>query len=995
MYQPKCSGRVITARNRNSGSFRSEKPVMAQDLGPVSDPLKVLIEALKAWLSPGTTTIVAGVVVVLVLFKYFGLGKQIAALYRWLTTRTDKRRAARRARFADHVESQMRRLGEKEEWRDHRYAELEAELEITGRQRLRFLRRTPMNSLKRVQSLSRALEECEDRIVLLEGEPGAGKSVAMRHLTQRMAGRAMRRASEHSVIPIYVNLKTFTPPGVPTAEDVRAFVIASINAVRDRDVERFLEEEFDRGMRDGTWLFLFDSFDEIPEILSATSANRAIEAYADAVHAFLHAMNRCRGIVASREFRGPGRAAWPTFRVVPLSEQRKRLLVRKAELDRAVEDQLLGELPNAEVSVQQMSGNPLFLGLLCEHMRQGNDFPTNVHAVLETYIGHRLARDAERVRGHFGVGSDDVRKVAEELAFLIASRQSLGLDVPKVQAVALLAESLGTPSPDISRTLDALIYTKIARTGDDEGSVTFSHRRLQEYFATCVVIREPDRVPVRVLLTSGRWRETTVTILQTQRADHAARLLEDAVRLLPEEIPGATDRGYDWPPGLLYLLGILAEGGSPTLFAMHPEIARRVGPVLEKAWDDGRLFDAKWVLEVCSVAEADICRELLAEGFASSSEWLRQESFRQIRKVSGYADALQEEIRLMLVDLSVGGKLRTERRAVLAQLKRLPNPATFERVLRLLLLAPYLHLAAVLLISVILHQITPYNWTFALLFFVVGAQYFVLARFRTCSRSRITARVREISSMLRERELLVLLTCPIVVYAVILGSTLIDLWQSGDVVSVIAVIALVVLTLCIPHLMFTIAKYGLMGALEACWQELRSVLWQQVLGFVTGSTAVLVLALYLGSESWLSRVAGPALTGLAITLVIIVVVWTAIAVIVRSEQHHQLKLFCGRLDQGDLSLTTLRDHLLRVRTSHAAHATFAELHRRETRWPDDVIAFLHLLAEAIETWEPKSFAALGLPQKTQRREWLRSSEVHDQLSIFLGAQRRKAEATPR
>ncbi len=638
---------------------------MAQDLGPVSDPLKMLIEALKAFLSPGTTTLVAGAVVVLVLFKYFGVGKQIVALCRWLTTRTDKRRVGRRARFADHIESQMRWLGHKEEWRDHRYAELEAELEITGRQRVWFLRRTPLNSLKRVPSLSKALEECEDRIVLLEGEPGAGKSVAMRHLTQRMAAKAMRRPSEHSVIPIYVNLKTFEPAGVPTAADLRTFVIGTVNAARDRDIEQFLEEEFDRGMQEGTWLFLFDSFDEIPEILSATSANEAIEAYAGAVHDFLHGMKACRGVVASREFRGPGRASWPTFRVVPLSEQRKRLLIEKSDLPRAIEHQLLVELPNAEVSVQQMSGNPLFLGLLCEHMRQGNDFPTNVHAVLETYIGHRLVRDTEFLRGNFDVSSEDVRVVAEELAFLIASRQSLGLDVPKAQAVRLLVESLRLPSAHLARSLDALIYTKIARTGDDEGSVTFSHRRLQEYFATCVVIKEPDRVSARTLLTSGRWRETAVTILQTQRADHAASLMEEAVRLLPSEVPGMTGRGYDWPPGLLYLLGILAEGGASV---------PKVDLLLEEAWDEGVLLDRKAVLEVCSVADPETCRQLLAQGFASRSEWLRQEAFQQMRRVPKLAPKLEDQIRQMLLDRSVGGKLRRERRAVRAQLRRLPKP---------------------------------------------------------------------------------------------------------------------------------------------------------------------------------------------------------------------------------------------------------------------------------------------------------------------------------
>lgn len=952
---------------------------MAQDLGPVSDPLKVLIEALKAWLSPGTTTIVAGVLVVLVLFKYFGLGKQIAALYRWLTTRTDKRRAARRARFADHVESQMRRLGEKEEWRDHRYAELEAELEITGRQRLRFLRRTPMSSLKRVPSLSKALEECEDRIVLLEGEPGAGKSVAMRHLTQRMAGKAMRRASEHSVIPIYVNLKTFTPPGVPTAEDVRAFVIASINAVRDRDVERFLEEEFDRGMRDGTWLFLFDSFDEIPEILSATSANRAIEAYADAVHAFLHAMNACRGVVASREFRGPGRAAWPTFRVVPLSEQRKRLLVQKAELDRAVEDQLLGELPNAEVSVQQMSGNPLFLGLLCEHMRQGNDFPTNVHAVLETYIGHRLARDAERVRGHFGVGSDDVREVAEELAFLIASRQSLGLNVPKVQAVALLAESLRTPPPDIARTLDALIYTKIARTGDDEGSVTFSHRRLQEYFATCVVIREPGRVPVRALLTSGRWRETAVTILQTQRADQSARLLEEAARLLPQEVPGTTGHGFDWPPGLLYLLGILAEGG-----ASMPQ----AGALLKKAWEEGRRFDRKWVLEVCSVVDPETCRELLAGGFASDSEWLRQESFQQVRKVPQLAVRLQVEIRQMLIDLTVGGALRRQRRAVRAQLRRMPDPAGLERAMRLLLAVPYVHAAATLLVVVSLRNVEkPWApaWLFNVVFFVLAMQLVSLAKTEFCRSSALVARYRRFIPSLNSRELDAVLTLPFFGWILLVSQLAI---VNGPHVGV-EVLPLILF----PFVVLSAAKHGV-GGMFALWSKRvrsASVALTAILG-IFGGLAVGIGYLLVKTGAPTSGTMEVILLRSAALAGVAVLAWGVFVAVLRREQRALLACFRGVLDRGELSVEVLRAHLLAIRTSYAAHATFVELHQREVRWPDEVVEHLHQLAKALEA---RAYTSEVLPPNAKRNEWVRSSEVLDQLSIFLGAQRRKAEPTPR
>src|SRR5437773_2542369 len=41
----------------------------------------------------------------------------------------ERRRATRRRRFADHIESELRRLNNLEEWRDYRFTELEAEVE--------------------------------------------------------------------------------------------------------------------------------------------------------------------------------------------------------------------------------------------------------------------------------------------------------------------------------------------------------------------------------------------------------------------------------------------------------------------------------------------------------------------------------------------------------------------------------------------------------------------------------------------------------------------------------------------------------------------------------------------------------------------------------------------------------------------------------------------------------------------------------------------------
>ncbi|WP_433267073.1 NACHT domain-containing protein [Actinosynnema sp. CS-041913] len=599
-----------------------------------------------------------------------------ARLFFRLIDRGDRRRARRRALFADHVESGLRRLAEREEWRDSRYAELEAELEVFTPARFLPFRRVA-RGLRRVPSLSEALRRSDERVLLLEGDPGAGKSVALRHLAQRMAAEAMRGPTERGTIPVYVDLKTFAPTHPPTSEDVREFVFASLNRARDRDVEQFLSEEFPRGLEQGTWLFLFDSFDEIPAVLGAADADEAIVAYADAIHAFLHASTRCRGVVASREFRGPGRAAWPMLRIVPLTERRKHDLIQRVDLPLSVERMLVYGLADADEAVRQLSDSPLFLSLLCEYARETGALPPNAHVVLESYVDHRLRRD---VRPDGDVGPSVVREVAEELAFTMAVS---GLSVVRSEAVDVIAARLGRPAADVRRAVDALVYTKLARAED--GRLTFAHRRMQEYFATCAVLRRPDRVDSRTLLTDGRWREVAVTLFQTQEPTRHAGLLAEAAALLPER------SRQRWPPGVLYLLRLLADGlGRP-----GHGIAERVGDLLRVAWLDGVRYDRKWALEVVAAADRDTAAWLLKFGFASESEWLRQEAYRQVRRVPDVAGELAGQVRQTLLDLSVGGRLRRDFRSTLSRLGRLPNAGDFVPHLWRLRLAPYVHLLGV------------------------------------------------------------------------------------------------------------------------------------------------------------------------------------------------------------------------------------------------------------------------------------------------------------
>jgi hypothetical protein len=633
-----------------------------------------------------------------------------------------QRRSDKRRRFADHVESELRRLNNLEAWSDYRFAELEAEVDAEGRKRLfgvfpSFYRTS--NTLRRERSLSKALATSDERLVIVEGDPGSGKSVALRHVATMLATRAMKSRSSASVIPIYVNLKEIERRPNETIDRnlIASFVLKVLNRVNDRDIEEFLDEEFDPGLKDGTWFFLFDSFDEIPEILSSTEADKTVRQYATAISDFLHGLNQCRGIIASRFFHGPRQFGWPRFSILPLSSSRRTELVRKANLKPDIEMNLLGQLETAAQEVRMMASNPMFLGLLCEHMRSGFEFPENSHSVFETYVSSRLNRDQERLHKRFELEPPELRATAEAVAFCMAADSGLGLS-PSRQDIAKSAQKLQIKLDHrFNKILDALTYLKLARaetstTTTQSDQFTFAHRRFQEYFSTAVVLREPHRVTPRQLLLDARWRETAVVLFQTQSAEALSPLIREAEQLIhsfveevieanPENPPAADDKQtavplehenpsmrFQWPQHALHVMGLLQEGFTRRLNALPPEMRANVGTILTIASAAGTTVDKKWALDVSGIAQVSVLTELLRQAFRNPSQVVKDSAYRQVAKLSDIPADITYSIRSTLSRMALIGRLRKEKTATHAHLSRLDRARDYLAALRLLIWLP-------------------------------------------------------------------------------------------------------------------------------------------------------------------------------------------------------------------------------------------------------------------------------------------------------------------
>jgi hypothetical protein len=610
--------------------------------------------------------------------------------------RREQKAAARSRRlFAEHLAREINTTNSAENWRDAEFAELEAEVEAEGALRSW----TPWklrHGIRRERSLSVALQRSAERLVLVEGDPGAGKSVALRHIALEVATRAARSQRLHSVLPVYVNLKSLRRDGATPIDRalIRSCVVKCMNRINDRFVDEFLNANFDEGIVRGTWLFLFDSFDEIPDVLSSTESDDTVALYSAAISDFLGGMNACRGVMASRFYRGPAAQGWRKFRVMELTPKRQRTLVSKALIVKPrLADQLMTDVASAPDDVQAMARNPMLLGLLCEHVRLGNPFPGNVFDVFSKYISHRLARDEARVKERYQIDHSTTQTLAEQIAFSMTADQQIGLNPTRSELLsALQRQGFRHSKALVIRALDAMEYMKLGRQemgalSTRDPQFTFAHRRFQEYFATSVVISDPSRIQPRALLQDARWRETAVVICQTAQPSDLDPLFAEVMGILEEAqqyiaklahvSPQASSHNsaspFAWPKGILHVLGILQDGFSARIQLVPQDLRIRAGQIVTVGFRQGDLLDQKYALSNAGMSPEPDLLELLRSGLGLSSQMINDVIFRQVARLSNLPEDILRALRLGLLRICMSGQLWRNRGSVRAFVRRVPN----------------------------------------------------------------------------------------------------------------------------------------------------------------------------------------------------------------------------------------------------------------------------------------------------------------------------------
>lgn len=604
----------------------------------------------------------------------------------------------RRLQFCKVLESDLTSLAKAENWNDQWFTDLEAEVEIEGRYHSGYwnrLLKKEERGLRRINSLMEAIESSDEQFLLLVGDPGSGKSVALRHLAHQLSGRSSKSRRKNTIIPLYINLKEFppAPPGGPTVDFVKTFVLDNIRR-GDADTAAYVSEHWNEYKENGAWFFFFDSFDEIPAVLHAASGTAVIQQHAVALRQFLEGMSNCRGVVASREFKGPQNLTWRKIRILSLNAERQEHLISKSFLPEEQKNLIRSHLTD---NSSKLLRNPLFLTLLCRYVKEENRCPANDHDLICRHIERLAKRDTEYLKRHYQINSDTLLTGAIKLAVCLAESESMSL-APTRDEIAVAMQNANQSIDNIDNLLSALIDVKIARCDVKEARegdrrVTFSHRRFQETLYVQHITSRPERLDADQWLQNAKWREYTVTLLQTQPVDRITGILEQAkLQLIEMEIAdtgtfisrsyGGKLRYFEWKGNRIAdLILLLQDGLSGRRHDIPIGLSAAVESILLARWQHGDVLDKIKVLQVGSLMRNATLLQLIPEAISLGPDYLKDSAYQLCRYPEKINEKLSKWIRTQLAQKMILAHQNCEAYRLRAWASRLPPAVGADHVL--------------------------------------------------------------------------------------------------------------------------------------------------------------------------------------------------------------------------------------------------------------------------------------------------------------------------
>ena len=521
-------------------------------------------------------------------------------------------------------------------WSPEYYTELQAEVEV--------LSASGVTSRRKIVHLQEAIKkDRKSRSFLILGVPGSGKSVALRKLARDM----LLEATRTNRVPIYINLREWIPVGPSNGgrtkfdlHDLEEFVVENVKRRGDVFTEEFVDLYFRSLWRSGRLFFIFDSFDEISELLDADENSDIIDSLSNVISRFISTHPASRGVLSSRVFRRPTQSflAQKVLEIRPLSESSiSEALSRFPQFDSRLRLSLFRD----RLDLIPLARNPFIMALLGAWVKVNKELPTSQAQIYEGYIKNRLSACASRLK-IANVSIEEVMDVSTEVAWFVFSSSTFGIEAP----VKVISEHFN--SRKVDAILEILDYARIARvTPGDDKSFAFVHRRFLEYFVTVRLLSNPNEVPVSHIPTDSRGRDALVLYAQLCEEIEAKRLADLCWREIQDNFdsPGLRLRAIHC---LRFLIDAFCSRRS-VILPFEDELSKFV---MEHVSKGESLILAKICLETTGLLSESKAAPILTVAIVGSDSWLQETAFRSCRHLPKMEESLEGSISDYVLNIS-------------------------------------------------------------------------------------------------------------------------------------------------------------------------------------------------------------------------------------------------------------------------------------------------------------------------------------------------------
>lgn len=582
----------------------------------------------------------------------------------------------------DSLSEDLRSIDIRTNWSTKYFTPLDAEVEV----------KTTKGKQKRITDLLKAINKSRDELLLVLGDPGAGKSVSLRKLCQDLSSECLKNRT----IPIYINLREWVieekwdEKNPPSVEQLYNFILENIKS-RDILLSKFFHRYYDKLYQRGRLYFVFDSFDEIPAVLDENENSALIHQLSEVIYKFLKGATRSgktKGILSSRFFRRPTKE-FHTNTILEIRPFNEHKILQTLRRSRHISEHIIYKLFKERPELEAVAKNPFSATLISEYVENNRDkLPQNQYEMYSDYIRKTLESCSERIKKN-NLSIDIIIRCAIRIASEMFDKYGLEAPINK-----LVKSSMNLP---IDRAIDILKFARLGRVGTgDQNQFSFSHRRFAEYFVIQNVLENGLKIDIESIPADSQWRDALVLYCEVADEKRASSIAKYCW-----EIVSVTNNPMNLR--VIHSIRFLRDAFKGRLTCIN-SFRKELGEYIKNQFnEDNNIIATKLAVETVGLLQEDDIDQCIYSAMNLNNKWISHAAFQSCRNLSNISSQLEMKIFQFILRLPVISFLKEYKQLTFS----LSLSEAFKKVLKVCQLI-YFHIIISIIAFLLVFLLTPH-----------------------------------------------------------------------------------------------------------------------------------------------------------------------------------------------------------------------------------------------------------------------------------------------